>query len=225
MKDFQPTSYHRVETTPLTRRNSGGLAHGVLLLAVQVAAAALLVSFGEAAHAATQPKAAFTHSMKDLTVAVDASASRLEGARFAWDFGDGATSEGVTATHTYERAGSYTIELTVTERAGKRDTASTMVTPRLTNRGPTASFRHVISGLRISVNASESSDPEGPIYEYAWDFGDGETSTGVQASHAYAKPGTYRVTLTVSDYRGATDRAAPRITVSAPRPPGAAEED
>jgi PKD repeat protein len=55
------------------------------------------------------------------------------------------------------------------------------------------------------VDASGSSDPDGPIASYAWTFGDGGTATGVTASHTYAATGTFTVGLTVSDGDGGTD--------------------
>ena len=51
--------------------------------------------------------------------------------------------------------------------------------------------------LAITANASTSSDPDGTIDSYTWDFGDGATATGVQAAHTYPNPGEYTVTLTV----------------------------
>jgi PKD repeat protein len=49
------------------------------------------------------------------------------------------------------------------------------------------------------MNGSASSDPDGDVLSYAWDFGDTGTGTGATTSHTYAAPGTYTVTLTVSD--------------------------
>jgi PKD repeat protein len=59
-------------------------------------------------------------------------------------------------------------------------------------------------GDAISFDGSGSSDPDGSIVSYAWDFDDGTTGTGVSTSHTYADTGWYQVALTVSDDDGAT---------------------
>jgi phosphatidylinositol-3-phosphatase len=71
----------------------------------------------------------------------------------------------------------------------------------------------------MSVDGSTSSDAEGPISSYAWNFGDTATGTGVTASHTYAAAGTYNVTLTVTDSGGLTGTATHAVTVAASPPP------
>lgn len=83
-----------------------------------------------------------------------------------------------------------------------------------TNQSPVASFSATPSGLSVSVNAGASSDPDGSIAGYAWNFGDGRTATGVTASNTYASAGTYTVTLTVTDNQGATSATTRQVTVS-----------
>jgi PKD repeat protein len=74
---------------------------------------------------------------------------------------------------------------------------------------------------RIFFDASESSDPDG-IVSYAWNFGDGETDSGVTTDHEYELPGTYNVVLTITDRRGAVTRSEPvSITVQGGEPPTA----
>ncbi|TDU87829.1 PKD domain-containing protein [Kribbella voronezhensis] len=67
------------------------------------------------------------------------------------------------------------------------------------NQPPVAAFVSSCNGLVCGFNASASSDPDGNTLTYAWNFGDGQTGTGVNPNHTYASDGARTVTLTVSD--------------------------
>jgi hypothetical protein len=73
--------------------------------------------------------------------------------------------------------------------------------------------------LTCSVDATASSDPDGTIAGYTWNFGDGATATGRVASHDYAVAGNYTVTLTVTDNTSATDSTTRGVNPA--RPPDA----
>jgi len=70
------------------------------------------------------------------------------------------------------------------------------------------------SPLSVYFDASASSDPDGTIARYEWDFGDGTGATGVTTVHTYEAPGRYLVRLTVTDERDATRSATERIAVA-----------
>ncbi|MBC7097501.1 S8 family serine peptidase [Candidatus Bipolaricaulota bacterium] len=93
------------------------------------------------------------------------------------------------------------------------------------NLPPQASFSYAPAtpnvGQWISFDASSSSDPDGRIVSYAWEFGDGTTATGIRVNKRYSSAGSYTVRLTVQDDRGATDVETKTIQVGAPSPPGA----
>lgn len=88
------------------------------------------------------------------------------------------------------------------------------------NAAPTAVIAATpVSGtapLVVSFSGSGSSDPDGSIVSYAWNFGDGTTATGVSVNKTYGTAGNYTATLTVTDDRGATASATRSIAVSAP---------
>ncbi|MEQ4518932.1 PKD domain-containing protein [Pseudarthrobacter sp. B907] len=83
---------------------------------------------------------------------------------------------------------------------------------------PVAAFTSAVTGLTAAVDASTSSDANGPIASYAWAFGDGSTGTGVTAQHSYAAAGSYDIRLTVTDNSGSTASVTRTVTVTAPPP-------
>jgi PKD repeat protein len=72
----------------------------------------------------------------------------------------------------------------------------------------------VSTGEGLAFDASNSSDVDGTIVSYLWDFGDGNTAMGLTATHAYADTGTFLVTLTVTDDDGASSSTTQSVEVS-----------
>jgi len=126
---------------------------------------------------------------------------------YAWNFGDGGTGSGPTPTHVYASEGTYTVSLVVTDNDGASDTAQTNATIDSALVPPVADANGPYSGTvddPVQFDGSGSSDADGTIDSYAWDFGDGSTGTGVNPTHAYSTTGTFSVSLTVTDNDGLT---------------------
>lgn len=88
------------------------------------------------------------------------------------------------------------------------------------NQPPTARFTWTVSGLTASLDGSGSDDSDGSIVSFAWDFGDGASSTDAHPVHPYATAGARQVTLTVTDDDGATGVVTHTVTVTDGTPSG-----
>ncbi|MGH2711280.1 MAG: M28 family peptidase [Actinomycetota bacterium] len=69
----------------------------------------------------------------------------------------------------------------------------------LDNHLPVPAAAISTSGLSVSADASTSSDEDGQLSAFTWDFGDGTSGDGANAQHTYSAPGAYEITLTVGD--------------------------
>ena len=85
-----------------------------------------------------------------------------------------------------------------------------------TNQPPVASFTASCTNLSCGMDAAGSSDSDGTLAGYAWDFGDGAIGIGRVATHDYAAAGNYTVTLTVTDNELATGSTTHGVTPTAP---------
>ena len=146
---------------------------------------------------------------------------------YSWNFGDGSPLETTAdATHTYAVAGAYTATLTVKDNANLTKSASIQIDVIAVNAPPTATIvASPESGrvpLTVDFTGSGSVDPDGSVASYAWDFGDGTTSTDADPQHTYTTVGAKAVSLTVTDDEGATDTATTTIAVDPNLSPTAA---
>jgi len=140
---------------------------------------------------------------------------------YQWNFGDGSTATGTTPTHLYAAAGDYTVTLTVRDHAHQAHTATGIVhvtvndPPVAAHGGPYAVDEHQAAGgsYTATFDAGGSTDDFG-IWKYAWDFGDGATATGATPTHIYTAPGTYTVSLTVTDNGRQTTTSSTLIAVT-----------
>jgi len=152
------------------------------------------------------------------TVNLDGSISYdPDGAISAYSWAEESTELGATATITCDfEVGTHTVTLTVEDNEGATDSDTVAVIINA-NQAPTArvgSDQTVSVGETVHLYGSGSSDPDGSIVSYDWDFGDGKGATGVSVGHEYSATGTYIVTLTVTDDGGLEDQDTALITVT-----------
>ena len=163
-----------------------------------------------------------TSGKTPVTVSFDSSSSiDTDGtiASRSLDFGDGSpTSSATTVGHTYTSAGTYTATLTVTDDNGATDSATKTITV-VDNAAPTASAHATPSSgtgptLAVSFTSTGSTDSDGTIASYAWDFGDTGSASTASASHTYTAFGDYTAVLTVTDDNGATGTSSVVVHVT-----------
>ena len=142
-----------------------------------------------------------------------------------WDFGDGTSGTGYTASHSYGSTGTFTVTMSVTNTDGASDpnppTRTITVTTAQQSGPPTGTITQpggntsAYTGDSVDF-AGSGTDPKGETLTATWDFGDGVTATGFTASHTYASAGNYIVTFTVKNTDGVSDPHPPtvRITVT-----------
>ena len=136
-----------------------------------------------------------------------ASGNNPKGAKFLWDFGDSTGSSGKNVKHTYTEEGTYTVTLTVIDESSRIGVAKKEVDILYRNQAPVASLEATYGGVgqQVKVNSiaffdgGASSDPDGDVLEFEWDFGDGGKSTLLRPNHEYTSTGNYTVTLKVTD--------------------------
>lgn len=80
------------------------------------------------------------------------------------------------------------------------------------NRAPDADYNWHCEGLSCQFTDA-SSDRDGAVMRWEWSFGDGGTSQEAEPRHLYPSPGTYQVTLIVTDNLGATDESTAHVDV------------
>ncbi len=90
--------------------------------------------------------------------------------------------------------------------------------PAQVNLPPTAVISSEGETLRIDENitldASRSSDPDGRITNYLWEFGDGLTANNMTVNHSYSRPGSYIVKLTVTDDGGRKSTSLMNLSIA-----------
>lgn len=142
------------------------------------------------------PTADYTNSSGALAVSFTDQSIIAAPAIYDWTFGDGGTSTQQNPTHTYSMPGTYTVCLTVTDQCGTNTFCSnvTVTCPApVSVWGTTSSGNGVVSFADLST---------GNPTAWAWDFGDGNTSSAQNPTHTFAATGSYLVCLTATSACG-----------------------
>ena len=130
---------------------------------------------------------------------------------YAWTFGDGNSSSLQNPSNYYAASGTYTVSLVVTTDNSCKDTISKTVTvyPK-----PIAdfNFNNVCYGLKMNFTDA-STVSSGSVSAWAWNFGDGKSSSSQNPSHLYGASGTYTVTLIITTGFSCKDTISKTVTV------------
>jgi PKD repeat protein len=139
------------------------------------------------------------------TLEVTFTSDAENASHFGWNFGDGKTSTDENPVHVYAKPGTYAVTFIAKSKEGSKVRSATVVV-----KAPIAQFSSAFDNgnYKIVHFTNESVDAT----TYAWDFGDGETSTEANPQHEYAADGTYTVTLTASA-QGGTNAISKQIKV------------
>jgi PKD repeat protein len=121
--------------------------------------------------------------------------------QFAWDFGDGTTKQGImNPVHRYEEGGIYHVVLTVIDDSQTECNSSKDIITIQVAESPTAEAgedKVVCAHTQVVFDGSKSTDVDGQVNAFYWDFGDGAQASGPTTTHSYPKSGEYTVTLTI----------------------------
>lgn len=132
----------------------------------------------------------------------------------SWQLGDGNTSTLQSFSHSYSRVGTYAVNLSVHDAFGHYNNSSVTV---VVDPVPSIALQVVPSATDVGVPVNLSalvSNGSGP-FRFAWDLGDGNSSSTASVLHAYAQPGRYTVSANVTDSDGLFRLATATVTVSA----------
>ncbi|RYY64302.1 MAG: PKD domain-containing protein, partial [Chitinophagaceae bacterium] len=118
---------------------------------------------------------------------------------YSWDLGDGNPSNVANPSHVYNTPGLYTVTLLVTNSSGCSKALTKDQYIKVGTKPVAAFTNSTPSNCTIPFTVNFTNQSTGTGNTYAWDFGDGGTSTQASPSHTYTTAGTYTVTLTVTN--------------------------
>ncbi len=126
-----------------------------------------------------------------------------------WSFGDGVNSTEQNPTHTYSKAGNYTVVLTASNFAGSSKITKPSYIKVKTVIRPAANFTSNVTSGFAPLNVAFTDKSTGVPTAWKWSFGDGMNSTEQNPTHKYSKEGNYTVVLTASNSAGSSKTTKP----------------
>jgi PKD repeat protein len=133
-----------------------------------------------------------------------------------WKFGDDQTADVQNPEHIYASPGKYLVMLTVTDSGGLQASGSkeiTVLPPG--NNPPIANFSYSQQNRKLVIDFTDTStDSDGAITTWNWDFGDNSFDTIQNPSHSYLSSGNYQVSVTVTDNGGKTTSITKNVVVN-----------
>lgn len=155
----------------------------------------------------TKPTVAFssldTNICLGQSVSFQNTSTGIAPLTYRWDFGDGNTTSTASPAHLYTATGTFTVRLIVTDANGCSDTLTRtnyIQTGKVTAAFTPSDTLALCPPLTVTfTNASTGAT------NYLWNFGNGNTSTSLSPTNVFTQPGTYVVTLKVTNSAGCTD--------------------
>jgi gliding motility-associated-like protein len=134
---------------------------------------------------------------------------------WVWNFGDGTTSTLQNPSHTYPQAGNYSVSLAVTSKGGCSNNSSLTPLTIKVNPYPIAAFSLNSNTFDLPFDVMNCTNQSAGAITYAWDFGDGTSSTATNPSYLYTTIGTFQVQLIANNQFGCKDTAVTSVITNA----------
>jgi len=184
-----------------------------LFMSVQNASAEGKTCVADYSYVVDTEVSSFTYLFKDLSTSSNSIIS------WNWDFGDGFNSDNQNPEHQYFIEGIYIVSLNVSCQDGSSATkVDTIEVKKVIPPSCEASFtfEEDTSAINYTFQFTDHSvSPGDSIISWAWDFGDGSSSSSLQnPNHQYTKVGSYSVSLSVSSLSGCSDVFYKTVVVS-----------
>jgi len=159
------------------------------------------------------PESAFTFEMIFFSdESIDSDGSIVN---WSWSFGDGNRSFLQHPTHTFSDNGNYTVNLTITDNDNATNTTEQYI--QIMNREPLAYYSITPdqpTTAQLIQFTDTSTDVDGSIVNWTWDFGDGTISHQQHPTHQYTDNGEYQISLSIRDDDGESNMTIGTLNIS-----------